>query len=53
MEEFEERDTDAWYANELQTLAKPPPKEVTVVSEEQSQEGYYKVRLFWHCIRPR
>jgi len=41
---LEQQDINAVYRAELQTLAEKPAKEVTVVSGDQKQEDYYKVR---------
>ncbi|KAK8865591.1 hypothetical protein IAR55_000735 [Kwoniella newhampshirensis] len=39
---IEQQDINAMYAAELRTLASKAPKEVTVVSDDQKQEDYYK-----------
>ena len=40
----EQHDINAMYAAELKTLAGKAPKEVKVISDDQRQEDYYKVR---------
>lgn len=40
----EQHDINAVYASELKILAGKPPKEVKIVSDDQKQEDYYKVR---------